>query len=376
MKIGFICNEYPPVTCGGIGTFTRELAERLVQAGHHVHVIGVYAGQTSIKIAEQNGVLVERLPARGGLIGLYSDRRRLYRRVNTLAKAGELDVIEVPDFEGGAAFWGRLSIPRVVRLHGTVTYFNQELEQPANKLTKRLELSTLVNSDCWLSVSDYAAQETCNAFAIKKPYEVIYNGIAWPSKEQCKQDYSASARVVFTGSLMAKKGVFSLAKAWRQLHQIMPNLTLVLIGKDTVVQGRSAKDFIVELAGDVANIEFTGHIDKATLQQHLTNADVAIFPSFSESFGLGPVEAMALAVPTIYTQLSCGPEIMKDKRDGLLIDPTEPDTIVSALTSLLTDESLRRQYGCAGRAHAEKFSIDAQLAHNVKAYQQLIEAHS
>ena len=117
---------------------------------------------------------------------------------------------------------------------------------------------------------------------------------------------------------------------------------------------------------------FTGHINKATLQDHLRYADVAIFPSFSESFGLGPVESMALAVPTIYTELSCGPEIVQHEQNGLLVNPSEPHSIATALKHLLSDQQQREQLGRAGRVHARQFSVDTQIANNVTAYQQLI----
>ncbi|WP_164084778.1 glycosyltransferase family 4 protein [Alteromonas flava] len=376
MKIGFVCNEYPPYTCGGIGTFTRELAERLVAQGHEVTVFGVYADVTSPLCESLQGVTVYRLPATSGWLGLWRNRRTLYHAIKAAADKGEIEVVEVPDFEGYATFWGALPISVLVRLHGTVTYFNHELNKPHSRVIKWLEQKTLARADRLLSVSQYAAEKTLNIFALDKPFTVIHNGIAWPDASACKQDYSYSGLVVFTGTLMAKKGVFALAQAWPEVQAIFPDARLVLIGKDTQDEGQSAWQRIEQLAGAQARITHTGHIAKAELQTHLVNADIAIFPSFSESFGLGPVEAMALAVPTIYTQLSCGPEIITHERDGILINPAQPSTISQAIIKLLFDQGKRKHFGAAGRQHAAIFSVAAQIAHNEQAYQQSIEANS
>ena len=374
MKIGFICNEYPPEICGGVGTFTRELAEQLVAAGHEVRVIGVYSSISSATTQEQNGVIVERLPAKPGRLGIWQNRRALYHRVKALAKSGELELIEIPDFEGYSAFWGRLDIPVLLRLHGTVTYFNHELKQPNSRLIAFLERQALRRADRLVSVSQYAAEQTLSVFQLSTPYSVVHNGIAIPSAEQTKQQYAYQGKVVFTGSIMPKKGVLSLAEAWPSVRAQFPDAELIIVGKDTQHHGRSVKQQMQEIVGPEHPIIFTGHIDKKTLQQHLLNADVAVFPSYSETFGLGPVEAMALAVPTIYTELSCGPEIVQHEKNGLLINPEQPKTIANALNRLLNDQSQREFFGQQGRAHAATFSVAEQLALNVAVYEQLIGA--
>lgn len=375
MKIGFICNEYPPEICGGVGTFTRELAEQLVAAGHEVRVIGVYANVQQSQQQEQNGVVVERIPAKSGRLGIWQNRRVLYQRVKTLADQGELDLIEVPDFEGYSAFWGTLRIPILLRLHGTVTYFNHELNQPNSRLIEFLERQALKRADRLVSVSQYAAQQTLDVFQLSTPYSVVHNGIALPDDEAVKRDYAYKGKLVFTGSIMPKKGVLSLAKAWPAIHQAFPDCELVIIGKDTVHQGVSVRQQMLDIAGPSHPIEFTGHIDKQTLQQHLIEADVAVFPSYSETFGLGPVEAMALAVPTLYTELSCGPEIVQNEKNGLLINPQEPKTIANAVNRLLNDQSQREFFGQQGRVHAATFSVAEQLSLNMAVYQQLIGAN-
>jgi len=61
-------------------------------------------------------------------------------------------------------------------------------------------------------------------------------------------------------------------------------------------------------------------VSTPVLLQALNAAEVAAFPSYTETFGLAAVEAMACGCPTVYTKRSCGPEIVRDGVTGLLVE--------------------------------------------------------
>jgi glycosyltransferase involved in cell wall biosynthesis len=81
------------------------------------------------------------------------------------------------------------------------------------------------------------------------------------------------------------------------------------------------------------------------------------------------MEAMACACPTIYSNRTSGPELVRDGVNGLLIDPDDPGAIATAIIRLLGDAALARRLGQAGRRHvAEHFSIDVLAAVNEAFY--------
>ena len=128
MKIGFICSEYPPGPHGGIGTMTQVLSRVLVQGGHQVSVAGIYDNAyPAPDVQDDQGVKVWRLRKSGSRMGWIPARYRLFQLVSKWVREKSVDVIEVPDYQGLAAGWGPLAAPVVARLHGSETYFAQEL---------------------------------------------------------------------------------------------------------------------------------------------------------------------------------------------------------------------------------------------------------
>src|SRR3954469_5918867 len=97
MHICYLCNEYPPGTHGGVGSFTQTLARAMVARGHEVTVVGVYpAGRRGEE--EDRGVRVVRLPhspiPRTGFLLNGRAIRRALRRVD---RGSRVDVLEGPE---------------------------------------------------------------------------------------------------------------------------------------------------------------------------------------------------------------------------------------------------------------------------------------
>ena len=86
LNIIYICNEYPPAMTGGIGVFTKKLAESLAGKGHDITVVGLYQDCVEEHNEEINGVKVIRLPAKGGRLGLFVDRFNLYKTLKHLSQ--------------------------------------------------------------------------------------------------------------------------------------------------------------------------------------------------------------------------------------------------------------------------------------------------
>ena len=113
-----------------------------------------------------------------------------------------------------------------------------------------------------------------------------------------------------------------------------------------------------------------GHLDRETVTRWLATARVAIFPSYTEAFGIAPVESMATGCPTIYTRLTCGPEIVRDEEDGLLVDPRNPAEVASRILQVLEDPALARRLGEAGHRRArDAFATEHGMAATERFYE-------
>jgi len=373
MRICFLCNEYPPGPHGGIGTMTQVLARALVQAGHEVRVVGAYRQEyPAPDYEEDQGVRVWRLRRNDHRFSRFPARRRLFQIVAGWSRRGEIDLIEVPDWEGWVAGWPRLPVPVIARLNGSISYFSAEMGQPINRVTFWLERASLRRAEFWCSVSRYTADKTQRLFGLHSgPRAILYNPVDVPT------DVGATARsgrlVIFTGTLAVKKGIVSLAKAWPRVLEVCKEAELHIYGKDGRTEdGPSMEAFIrSQHNGRVGkSIHFHGHVDRAKLFEALQNARLAVFPSYAEAFALAPLEAMAHGCPTIYSQRGSGPELIENGRDGLLIEPDHPHDIAEAVARVLTDDSLAQRLGQAGRERVMKnFSAQVLLAQNEAFYQ-------
>ena len=373
MKICFVCSEYPPGRHGGIGSFTQVLARALVRVGHQVRVIGLYSGDGFTRgYEEDHGVQVWRLPQPTFRAGWIIGRYRLYRRIASWARQGEIDLVEVPDWEGHAARWPRLPIPVVARLNGSASYFARELGRPIRRTTFWLERASLQRAHAWCSVSRYTADKTRQLFELRSEASAIL-----PNPVELPADAGHTPRtpgqVVFSGTLTGKKGVITLIRAWPEVVNRCRGAELHIFGKDGRLEDGSSTEANLRARLGRAlegTVRFHGHVTRETLFAALRRASVAVFPSYSEAFGIAPFEAMAHGCPTIYTRRNPGPELVRDDVDCLLIDPDNPLDIADAILRILRDPSLAQRLGQSGRERVqEKFCIEKVLPLNEKFYQ-------
>ncbi len=377
LRIAFLCNEYPPGVHGGIGSFTRNLGRMLVKAGHHVRVVGCYSKeQCSGDFEDDCGVKVLRLPWPEGRFSWIKARRLLFKQVRHWARHKEIDVVELPDWQGWGAMWSRMPIPMVVRLHGSATYFNAEAGKPTDRLTRFLERSSLNRADAWASSSKYTAARTSEVFELRdEPLAIIYNSVV------LRENVPVSARnpnqIVFSGTLTQKKGVISLIEAWPIVLRDFPKARLHFYGKDgLVLPNHSMREHLMGLLDEDAqsSVVFHGHQSFETLMDALNQARAAVFPSYAEAFALAPLESMACGCPTIYSERGSGPELIQDGENGLLVDPDNREQIAEAIKRVLGDEDFACRIGNAGHKRIEeKFRIGQILPENEKYFSACIE---
>jgi glycosyltransferase involved in cell wall biosynthesis len=183
--------------------------------------------------------------------------------------------------------------------------------------------------------------------------------------------------VVFTGTLAPKKGIQSLIRAWPLVREGCSDAVLHVYGKDGRTQcGEPMRENLEqELEGDTS-VRFYGHVPHEVLFEALAAAAVAVFPSYSEAFGIAPLESMAHGCATVYTRCGSGPELIHDGVDGLLIDPADPKDIAQAIRRLLADPELAARLGAAGRQRVfREFACEVQVRRNEEYYAECMDRY-
>ena len=156
-------------------------------------------------------------------------------------------------------------------------------------------------------------------------------------------------QVVYTGSLIRSKGVFTLVDVAARL----PFGRFRLIGDAPA----SARVELIEhiRARQVSDkVEVLGPIAHRDVVSELANNDVLVFPSEREGFPMSVVEAMAVGLPVVASPVGAIPEMIDEPNGGYVVAPRDVDRYVEILTKLHLAPALRKQMGDYNRTKARR----------------------
>lgn len=175
--------------------------------------------------------------------------------------------------------------------------------------------------------------------------------------------------VLYTGTESYRKNIPTLIKAFYKLKKKVPNVKMVKVGKPEDRQGRkNVLELINELKlGD--DITFVGYVSEEDLPLFYNSADLFVFPSFYEGFGLPPLEAMACGLPVVASNTSSLPEVIGDA--GIMKDPYDVDGFANAMHSVLTNDGLREDMVKKGLKRAKLFSWEKTATKTLKVYEEI-----
>jgi glycosyltransferase involved in cell wall biosynthesis len=172
--------------------------------------------------------------------------------------------------------------------------------------------------------------------------------------------------LLFVGTLEPRKNVQTLLQAFAQVIAEMPqdDLTLVIAGG----KGWGGEDYMstVDALKLHDHVRFAGFVGDDHLPELYRGALLFVYPSLYEGFGLPVLEAMACGTPVITSNRASLPEVAGDA--ALLVDPTQPEALAAAMTSILNDAELRRTLRARGLARAHTFTWDAVAQQTVAIY--------
>jgi glycosyltransferase involved in cell wall biosynthesis len=161
--------------------------------------------------------------------------------------------------------------------------------------------------------------------------------------------------VLYTGRLVAEKGIDVLRAAW---PRVRTPATLVLIGDGP----------LASRIGEAPRTRLLGALSRADLPAAYAAAELALLPSiptprFREPWGLVCNEAMHQARPVIASSSvgAVAGGLVRDEQTGLVVAPGDPHALAAAIDRLLGDAQLRAQLGAAGRQAAAAYTYDAML---------------
>ena len=174
------------------------------------------------------------------------------------------------------------------------------------------------------------------------------------------------------GTLEPRKNLTTLLRAFARLRETTafdPPLGLVLAGargwlEDPIFQA-------VRSLGLENCVRFPGFIDDDDLPAVYRGAELVVFPSLHEGFGLPLLEAMACGIPVVASNAPALPEVAGGA--AMLVEPLDADGMASAIARMLRDDALRGRLRDAGLARAAQFSWQTAARQTLDAYASLAQ---
>jgi glycosyltransferase involved in cell wall biosynthesis len=111
---------------------------------------------------------------------------------------------------------------------------------------------------------------------------------------------------------------------------------------------------VLKEAKALPGVEFLGPLPDHELAQEYEKADVFVYPSLYEGFGLPVIEAMSMGIPVMTSNTGATREVAGEA--ALLVEPSSVDSIRDGLLKLMTDAQLRQSLADKGRARSAEFS--------------------
>ncbi|MBI3323188.1 MAG: lipopolysaccharide heptosyltransferase II [Candidatus Omnitrophica bacterium] len=366
----------PSLKGGGVETGTVDLARHLVARGHRAIVIS--SGGPMVRELEAAGAIHYALPVHRKVPWAILP---LSRRVAEVIESHGVDVIHarsrVPAIVGYLA-WRRVAARARFRLGDRrripcfiTTAHGHYSRQPFSRV---MSWGRFV-----IANSERIARHMMDDFGVPPgrirfiPRGVDLSRFTWrePRREAPRGEWVVSS----IGRITPLKGHRDLLRAFAVVVKTFPRARLRVVGECPPRHRRHLEDLkgMVSQLGLEDRVEFTGF--EPDVPGLLGETDLAVLSSSGEeAFGRVLIEAGACGVPVAATRVGGVPEVILDRRTGLLVPPEDPVALAAAMASLLKDRALACELARANRRRIESvYPVNRMVAETLEVYREAAE---
>ena len=355
MKILMLTWEYPPRIVGGIARVVNDLSKRLIKDGHEVTVVTYRDSADVPEYENDKGVNVYRVDNYmihpNNFIDwiMQLNFNMLSKATEIINKEGGFDVIHAHDWlvtYAAKSLKNAYDIPIVATIHATEAGRNSGIHDETQRYINDTEWLLTYEATEVIVNSNYMKNEIQRLFGL--PFDkinVIPNGINLSNFTGIERDYDFRRQyamdnekiILYVGRLVYEKGVQHLIAAMPKILSNYNDAKLIIAGRGGMMD---------ELRAEASNlglndkIYFTGYLNSKQVQKMYKCADVAVFPSTYEPFGIVALEAMLAGVPTVVSDVGGLDEIVTHGVDGMKSYAGNANSIADSVTALLYDHQL------------------------------------
>lgn len=357
MKILMLTWEYPPRIVGGIARVVNDLSKRLIKDGHEVTVVTYREGNAPY-FEDDKGVKVYRID--NYIINpnnfidwiMQMNFNMVAKASEIIAKEGKFDIIHAHDWlvaYAAKTLKNSYDTPIVSTIHATESGRNSGIHDETQRYINDTEWMLTYESTEVIVNSNYMKRELQSLFGL--PFEkinVVPNGININMFSGIERDYEFRRQyaldnekiILFMGRLVYEKGIQHLISAMPKILQRYHDVKLVIAGKGGMTDELKAQ---VNSMGIENKVYFTGYMDSKQVCKMYKCADVSVFPSTYEPFGIVALEAMLSGTPVVVSDIGGLNEIVEHGENGMKSYAGNPNSIADSILSLLYNPQLSQE---------------------------------
>ncbi|BBD57414.1 group 1 glycosyl transferase [Nostoc sp. HK-01] len=264
----------------------------------------------------------------------------------------KVDTLYCP-FNYESLLWTR-KIPQVITVHDLIPLMWQEDFKATSTLWKYLYIPAIKNAKAIITESENTKRDILKFCNISHE-KIFVIPIGFTFKEIKSEDcsYKQEPYILYVCSThYPYKNLPKLFTAYQAIHHNIPH-KLVIVGKSIARFTPQIKAQISEL-GLSEKIVLRENLSDTELAIIYKNADLFVYPSLYEGFGIPPLEAMSYGVPVIASGVASIPEVCGDA--AFYIEPHSVESIADGIVKGLTDSDLRQKLKIAGQERVKLFN--------------------
>lgn len=350
----------------GVGTYVHNLINELIKLDENIHSIDHEPNGFKNEILIKN--YFKMLP-----FNHFFWNWQLNYQFNI--KKPELDIIHSPE---SCTIYKKLKNHKtIITVHDIRQVLFPEISTGINKYGYKLFFKkALTNSDKIITVSENTKLDIiCKYNVPKNKISVIplaashdFQKLNDVKSNHFKIKYSIDYPfILYVGSLDKHKNIPNLLKAYYKSKKMGIIHKLVITGKKNLKHTEIFET--IEKLSLQNDVIFTGYIPDEDLPLFYNKADLFVYPSIYEGFGIPPLEAMACGTPVITSNTSSLPEVVGDA--GIMVNPYDVDELANKMYEVLNNEYLRKEMSKKGLERAQLFSWKKCAAEHLKVYEEV-----
>ena len=356
MKILMLSWEYPPRIVGGISRVVHDLSHKLIEIGHEVSVVTYRDGNAPYE-EDDNGVKVYRVDNYMIHPNNFVDWI-MQLNFNMISKASEIikkendfDVIHAHDWlvtYAAKTLKDSFGIPLVSTIHATENGRNSGIHNDTQRYINDSEWLLTYESSEVIVNSNFMKNDIQRIFGL--PYDkitVVPNGVNLNNFEQVERDYDFRRQyaadnekiILYVGRLVYEKGVQNLIAAMPKILANYHDAKLIIAGKGPMLDELRGE---VDYLGLGNKVYFTGYLNSKQCRKMYKCADIAVFPSTYEPFGIVALEAMLSGSPIVVSDIGGLNEIVDHCVNGMKSYAGNSNSIADSILTLLFNQELAK----------------------------------